>query len=257
MKTGFKVFLLLELDSDTVDTKLEYHNTLNSKLWDLSDKPEEATLVADVKTALEKIANEFIEFLEIDTLDIKDIIITGSNASFNYALGLSDIDLHIVADLSNNEICKSCTSAFVNSCFQSKKTLWNDTHDIKVKDQPVELYVQDANEPHIASGVWSLTNNKWLITPKHIPNTYDTTSVKIKAAELMTQIDDMINSQSDDISSFDKLKEKIRTMRRTGLQTAGEFSIENLAFKTLRNNGYLEKLSNYLIKIKDKGLSLE
>ena len=257
MKTGFKVFLLLELDSETIDTKLEYHNTLNSKLWDLSDKPEDVTLKADVKTALDKIAKEFIEFLEISPSDVKDIIITGSNASFNYALGLSDIDLHIVADFSNNETCKQCTNEFVNSCFQSKKTLWNGTHDIKVKDQPVELYVQDANEPHIASGVWSLMNDKWLIIPTYIPNTYDTTSVKIKAAELMTQIDDMINSQSDDIQSFDKLKEKIRNMRKSGLQSGGEFSVENLAFKTLRNNGYLEKLSNYLIKIKDKGLSLE
>lgn len=257
MKTGFKEFLLLELDIESIDTKLEYHDTLNSKLWNLSDKPSEATLHQDVRIALEKIANEFIEFLEIGTLNVKDIIITGSNASFNYALGLSDIDLHIVADLTNNEICKSCTSTFVNSCFQSKKTLWNNTHNIKVKDQPVELYVQDANEPHIASGIWSLTKNKWLITPKHIPNSYDTTSVKIKAAELMTQIDDMINSQSDDISSFDKLKEKIRNMRKSGLQKSGEFSVENIVFKVLRNNGYLQKLSNYLIKIKDKGLSLE
>lgn len=256
MKTGFKAFVLLELDSNAIDTKLEYHDALNSRLWNLSDKPAEAYLKDDVRQALAKIANEFIEFIEISTDDIKDIIITGSNANFNWT-PLSDIDLHIVADFTNNETCKSCSSEFINSCFQSKKSLWNSSHNITVKDQPVELYVQDVNEPHIASGVWSLTNNKWLITPKYIPTTYDTTAVKIKSAEIMQQIDELINSQSDDIDVFNSLKEKIRNMRRSGLQIAGEYSVENLSFKTLRNNGYLEKLSNYLGHIKDKDLSLE
>lgn len=257
MKTGFKVFLLLELEADNVDTKIDYHDTLNSKLWDTPVRPSDARIRPDVKQSLMNIANEFIEFLEIPKEDVKDIIITGSNASFNYAEGLSDIDLHLIVDFSKNNSCVDCKSEFVNSCFQAKKTVWNSTHDITVKDQPVELYVQDANEPHVASGVWSLMNDKWLITPKFIHPTYDTTAVKIKAAELMTQIDDLISSQSDDVKGFEKLKEKIRTMRQTGLHSGGEFSVENLAFKTLRNNGYLEKLSSYLVKIKDKSLSLD
>lgn len=257
MKTGFKVFLLLELEADSVDTKTDYHQTLNIKLWDSPDVPSNAFLKQDVRQSLTKIANEFLEFLEIPKEDVKDVIITGSNAGFNYVEGLSDIDLHLIVDFSKNNSCIDCKAEFINSCFQAKKTLWNSTHNITVKDQPVELYVQDANEPHIASGVWSLTNNKWLITPKYIHPTYDTTAVKIKAAEIMTQIDDLISSQSDDIQGFEKLKEKIRTMRQTGLHSGGLFSIENLAFKTLRNNGYLEKLSSYLVKIKDKSLSLD
>lgn len=257
MRTGFKTFLLLELEADSVDTKIDYHNTLNSKLWDTPGDPGNAQIKSDVRQSLMNIANEFIEFLEIPKEDVKDIIITGSNASFNYAEGLSDIDLHLIVDFSKNTLCSNCKSEFINSCFQAKKTVWNSTHDITVKDQPVELYVQDVSEPHIASGVWSLMNNKWLITPKYIHPTYDTTAVKIKAAELMTQIDDLISSQSDDVKGFEKLKEKIRNMRQAGLHSGGEFSIENLAFKTLRNNGYLEKLSSYLVKIKDKSLSLD
>jgi hypothetical protein len=257
MKTGFKEFLILELDYNNLDTKIDYHKTLNIKLWDNPEKPSDAKLKNDVKYALNNIANEFIEFLEIPKQDVKDIIITGSNASFNYVEGLSDIDLHIIVDFSKNNICTDCKTEFVNSCFQAKKSLWNSTHNITVKDQPVELYVQDANEPHIASGVWSLKQDNWLIVPQYVHPTYDTTAVKIKASEIMNQIDDLISSQSDDITSFEKLKEKIRTMRKTGLYSGGEYSIENLVFKTLRNNGYLEKLSSYLIKIKDKSLSLD
>ena len=39
-----------------------------------------------------------------------------------------------------------------------------------------------------------------------------------------------------------KLKDKIKKLRQTGLDRSGEFSSENLAFKILRNTGYLEKM---------------
>ena len=37
----------------------------------------------------------------------------------------------------------------------------------------------------------------------------------------------------------------------------GEYSVENLAFKTLRRNGYLEKLSNAKTDAYDKMMSIE
>jgi hypothetical protein len=46
-------------------------------------------------------------------------------------------------------------------------------------------------------------------------------------------------------------------MRKCGLEKGGEFSVENLAFKVLRRNGYLEKLSNIKTKSYDKLMSLE
>ena len=73
----------------------------------------------------------------------------------------------------------------------------------------------------------------------------------------MDAIDSFVESESDDIASIKELKDKIRKMRQAGLQMHGLYSVENLAFKTLRNNGYLEKLSAYLLKIQDNNLSLE
>jgi hypothetical protein len=45
-------------------------------------------------------------------------------------------------------------------------------------------------------------------------------------------------------------------MRRSGLDTAGEFGVENLAFKIVRNLGYLDKLSKAYTQQQDRDLSL-
>ena len=39
-----------------------------------------------------------------------------------------------------------------------------------------------------------------------------------------------------------KVKEKLQKMRKEDLAKSGEFSVGNLAFKKLRNEGYIEKL---------------
>jgi ribosomal protein L17 len=49
-----------------------------------------------------------------------------------------------------------------------------------------------------------------------------------------------------------KLKEKIMKMRKEGLQKEGEFSVGNLAFKKLRNEGYIEKLIDTISQAYDK-----
>ena len=53
-----------------------------------------------------------------------------------------------------------------------------------------------------------------------------------------------------------KIKERLKNFRQAGLDKDGEYSLENLAFKDLRNTGYLEKLSNLKNSFIDKTLSL-
>ena len=45
-------------------------------------------------------------------------------------------------------------------------------------------------------------------------------------------------------------------MRQNGLEKGGELSIENLAFKYLRNNGYIEKLKDTISNSFDKIYSI-
>ena len=44
------------------------------------------------------------------------------------------------------------------------------------------------------------------------------------------------------------VKKKIMKMRKEGLAREGEFSVENLAFKKLRNEGYIEKIIELISK---------
>ena len=54
----------------------------------------------------------------------------------------------------------------------------------------------------------------------------------------------------------DKVKTKIAKMRQMGLSDEGIYSPENLAFKMLRNAGYLEKLSALKIEAYDRMMSI-
>jgi hypothetical protein len=46
-------------------------------------------------------------------------------------------------------------------------------------------------------------------------------------------------------------------MRSAGLKKSGEFSVENLVFKELRNLGYLDKINDYIKSSQDQRLSLK
>jgi len=48
---------------------------------------------------------------------------------------------------------------------------------------------------------------------------------------------------------------RIKTMRRSGLAAGGEFATENLAFKSLRNLGYLDRLFMVRNRLQDDTLS--
>ena len=44
---------------------------------------------------------------------------------------------------------------------------------------------------------------------------------------------------------INKFKDKLKKYRTRGLEDGGEFSNENLVFKVLRRNGYIQKLFDF------------
>jgi hypothetical protein len=63
---------------------------------------------------------------------------------------------------------------------------------------------------------------------------------------------------SDALDAIDRLKQKVRNLRKTGLsKDDGVYSVENLAFKTLRRSGDLERLSTLKNKAYDKHMSIK
>jgi hypothetical protein len=78
----------------------------------------------------------------------------------------------------------------------------------------------------------------------------------------MNTIDKLVdNVEDEDFDDakilIDKYNEKLRKYRTCGLQKDGEYSEENLVFKVLRRNGYLEKIRNLKDELTDKKLTLK
>lgn len=207
----------------------------------------------EIKKRLLEIADNFIEFLGIEFF-IHDIVLTGSLANYNWSR-FSDVDLHILIDYKETDYKLDILKEF----FDSKKNLWNKNHNIKIKNYDVELYVQDVDEKHLSSGVYSVLHDKWLITPQKSNPKIDDRKIIEKGEEYAVQIDDLIakNKDGEDVGyEIDELKDKIKRFRQSGLDEGGEYSYENLTFKLLRRNGYIEKLINLKSEVADKKLSL-
>ena len=71
-------------------------------------------------------------------------------------------------------------------------------------------------------------------------------------------MDDVADDELDvALGKIEKFKEKLKKYRSSGLEKDGEFSYENLVFKFLRRNEYIDKLYDFKNKLMDKKLSLE
>jgi hypothetical protein len=225
---------------------LKVHDELNPKLW--NDKK----LKPDVYLALDRIGKEWATFAKIPKKSIKDVIITGGNANYNYTR-FSDIDLHLVVDKTSIPC-----DGLIDEYLQSKKELWALTHDITVKGQPVELYAQSVEDPfRKGQGIYSLKTNTWLQEPTKYKIDRNHPEVTRKVKEWMRVIDTLIDSNSDDVTEFTKIKGRLKGMRSASIEKNGESAPENLVFKELRNRGYLEKMNQYMTDLKVKNLSLE
>jgi len=248
----WKKYLSEQVNPELIDLgTFKIKDDLNPIVWEDND-----FIKQDIKRNIERIARDFIESLNID-VDIDDIVITGSLANYNWSR-FSDIDLHILVDFDQiNE-----NHDLVKEMFQRAHTQWNRTHDITINDHQVEIYVQDIDEPHHSTGVYSILSDKWTQKPTRREFTINKEEIRAKSAHLMDDIDEIENllDSNDFEQAFDdaqRLGEKIRNFRKGGLEKGGEYSSENLSFKVLRRNGYMEKLSNMRNEAYDNMMSLE
>jgi predicted nucleotidyltransferase len=223
--------------------------TLNPKIWENPEDPSKSTMVSEVKMALERIADEFIEYLGDDVF-VDDVVLTGSMANFNWS-EFSDFDLHIIVDLKQYED----DSELYKELFNLKKQVFNDKHNIKIYGYDVELYSQDIEESHYASGVYSVMNNEWITNPKKFKLEIDKEVLKNKIDCWTEKIEKGI--ESDETKTLDSIKEKLKDYRKSGLEKDGELSYENLVFKFLRRSGHIQKLFDTSNDVIDKGLSIE
>ena len=223
---------------------IRFHPHLNPRLWQHDD------LRVEVRLKLLQTAIAFYRFLDLPGLRVSDIILTGSNAAYNYTR-LSDLDVHLLVDFSGTT-CPTLADNF----FNTKKTLWNQTYDTVVHGHPVELYVEDVADPVNANGVFSLLHDDWLKIPDNTPPPRDDTAVQQKAQAYADEIDSLMAGDPD-VKEINRLLNRLRVLRQNGLLAGGEYSVENLAYKTLRSVGYLQKLYDARIKSQDRVLSIK
>ena len=228
-------------------------STLNPKVWDNPENPNDAVMKPKVRKALIRIAEKFIEFLG-DDIFVEDIVLTGSLSNFNWS-EFSDFDLHVHIDLQQYEE----QSELYKELFNLKKQVFNDKHDIKIFGYDVELYAQDTEEVHYSSGVYSVMNNEWLNKPKKFKKEPDKEVLKNKIKTWTDKIETSIEEaeSTKDSKKLETIKDKLKTYRQSGLENDGELSYENLVFKFLRRSGHIEKLFDALNSEVDKELSIE
>ena len=225
-----------------------YNDSLPPRFWS-ADKFD-----PEVREKLLEIAEAVAEKAGVAD-KVQDIQLTGSMANNNYTKH-SDLDVHILldfADINSDE-------ELVRAALDGKRFIWNLRHNISIDGHEVELYFQDMEDPHVASGLYSILKDEWLKTPSYNPPTIDEKDIQKKANSLKKHIDDL-EEESRSINSKEKLNEltevasalrsKISKMRKDSLADDGEFGIGNLAFKELRNSDYMEKLIDVANKLYD------
>jgi len=236
---------------------------LNPDIWELPNEKrmgdkdgQEYKLKPEVQKKMMEIAELFIDYLDVDEF-VQDIIFVGSLAGYNWS-EYSDVDIHIVYDFDDFGKQKDLYTEF----FDLKKNLFNTSHDIIIKGFDVELYVENEETGNESMGEYSLLKKKWNKVPKQTSFKLNEKKLESKVKQWMSIIDGAIENAKDEnlkdaIKIIDKYKNKIRKYRVCGLEKGGEFSYENLVFKTLRRNGYISKLMEFKNQIIDKNLSLE
>jgi hypothetical protein len=105
-------------------------------------------------------------------------------------------------------------------------------------------------------------NDRWLVKPKKIRPAIDRATATKKMRYMTREIDKLsaLYDSGDHEGAFalsERIKEKIKRMRQSGLEKTGIYSPENLAFKMLRRSGDIQQLFSIYTQAYDKIYSLD
>ena len=219
---------------------IEVHDILNPKLYNGMEMKQE------VFDKLTQIYKEFLDFIDIP-LNIVDVEVVGSNASYNYNEN-SDIDLHIIV---NSEVTY-VEPTILRQLYNDRKGAFNRDYNISVEGIPVELYIEDVNDGNATNGRYSLLKQQWVLEPKpihyEIPDiSQDLMSYQEKCASLL------LSDSAEEVRQFIN---DLYMMRKLGLAEGGEASTGNLIFKELRSMNMLQDLKDHYYELRSKDLSI-
>lgn len=231
-----------------INEKVEYNRDLCPKFW------EEGKMDPVIRAKLLAVADDFWSSLKLE-VPIMDIQLTGSIANFNWNKD-SDLDVHIIIDFAQID----GNLELVRKALDGQRFMWNLRHPVILRGHDVECYVQHKDEQHVASGLFSILRDNWIIVPNWNEPTFDQNDVDEKMRVIKTEIK-MVkvkarSAEGDEAQNLhdylDRIKKKIMNDRKEGLAKGGEFAVENLVFKELRRDGTIEEIIDLLSDIYSK-----
>jgi predicted nucleotidyltransferase len=244
-----------EVEANKIDIKpFKVKDKLNPDFFN-----SEGQLNSQIRLRLLDIADDFVKSLAVKWVKPSDIVLTGSIANYNWSK-YSDVDIHIIYNF--NDVYKK--TEFVKDYFNSKRDIWNDTHEgLTIKNLPVEISIEDSSNPAKSSGVYSLEKNKWVKEPENMNDSeLNKEYIKDFCAKQMTKFDELfdeIDNETDrkklEILSnkVEALYEKLKNMRGEALKSKEkEMATGNIIWKVIKHQGYIERAWDYINKVYDR-----
>ncbi len=244
-----------EVEANEIDVKpFKVKDKLNSDFFD-----EEGKLDSQIRMRLLDIADDFVKSLEVKWVKPSDIVLTGSIANYNWSK-YSDVDIHIIYNFKD----VYDKTDFIKDYFNSKRDIWNEAHEgLTIKDFPVEISVEDSNNPANSTGVYSLEKNKWVKEPEDMNDSkLNMDYIKNFCAKQMTKFDelfDQIDNEADRkkletlSNKVEALYTKLKNMRGEALKSKEkEMATGNIIWKVIKHQGYIEQAWEYINKVYDR-----
>lgn len=212
----------------------------------------------EVANRLVVIAEKFYSSLELEA-PIKDIVLIGSIANYNWHT-LSDLDAHIVLDYTDISEDKDLAENYLD--LERKK--WNTEHFITIVEYPVELSFNDLEDEVNSAGKYSLLNKEWIKIPEreHLTkNVIDESKDIVRViSNSIDEVEEKFNSDEiDPHQTYRRTKQiwnVIKKLRNNFLEDEGEYGAKNLAFKHLRNEKYIDRVTELKTRMHDTILTL-
>jgi hypothetical protein len=230
------------LPADILETKvnnaMQDHEQLNPTYW------QNDTMKPEIRAKLKQIGQVKFDELKasLPNIKLKDILFSGSLANYNYTKS-SDINIHLIVDVSNVSCDRNVVDAYVNLI----NGYWFATANLSVLNTPLQVTVLTGL--HETGGFYSLFNGTWINKPTHPNPTYTKRELTEQVKLYHLQIHTLQEEYTKDSAAFDcpkaeALLKQLKGARGTGLKRDGYSAIENNTYRILRSVNDLKVLND-------------
>ncbi len=211
-----------------------FHESLDSKFWvDFKLKPS-------VRDKSKELVINIFEGLDIPSVSIEDITLTGSNASYEYD-DYSDFGIHVFLNTKNSKV----NQIFIEDYLHAINQLIEFRYEGKVSffGVPVEIvFHKERSGTHdVESGVgaYSILQDRWLMKPAHNRSTFNHQRMLTDTNQFINQYNLLVkeyfsSKATFSCSRFIDLRKSMKKYRREGIAKNGIRSTENLTYRLLR-----------------------